>query len=125
MTKDTFRLIAAIPFSAIAMAATMAPRIEIYTILACSVHRPEYTRNHHLAKELNLPYLGNNEFFTPGPTLGVLAGHENIQQSINISFSQGQIHQSSTEDEQDCASDPVVQAAVAKLTAGQFDHLSS
>ena len=31
-----------IPFAAMAAAMTMAPRVEIYTQLACAAHRPDY-----------------------------------------------------------------------------------
>ena len=95
-----------------AMAATMAPRIEIYTILACRAYRPEDNR---ISNELNLPHLEGNELTTLGPTLGMLAA----RQSINIS-SQGKTHQFTTEDDQNCASDPDVQAVVAKLTTGNY-----
>lgn len=37
------RFIVAVPLAAIAMAATLAPKIEIYTILACEMYRPELT----------------------------------------------------------------------------------
>ncbi|KAF9265617.1 MFS general substrate transporter [Marasmius fiardii PR-910] len=36
-----FWLIALLPFIGVATAATMAPRIEMYTLLACRVHRPD------------------------------------------------------------------------------------
>ncbi|OBZ69346.1 putative membrane protein C14C4.07 [Grifola frondosa] len=35
--------LAFVPFATIAMSATVAPKIEIYTKLACEVHKPEYT----------------------------------------------------------------------------------
>ena len=121
VTNIPSRLIIAIPFTAMSVAATMAPRIEIYTILACRVHRPEYTRNNQFSYELNLPHVGGNELITPGPTFGMLADYRSARQDINISVLQGKMHQSTTEDDQNCASDPDVQAAVAKLTAGIYN----
>ena len=37
------RFICMIPFTAIATASCLAPRIEMYTRLACEVYKPEYT----------------------------------------------------------------------------------
>lgn len=79
MNKNNFRIMIVIPLSSIAAAATLAPRIEIFTALICRVHR--------------------SELFYP------LAG------TFSPSFS-------STRDR--CASDPVVQAAVAKLMTGKW-----
>lgn len=41
LTRISFRLLCALPFAAVAMSATIAPRIEIYTILACREMRPD------------------------------------------------------------------------------------
>ncbi|KAI0072772.1 MFS general substrate transporter [Panus rudis PR-1116 ss-1] len=73
-----------VPFTAIAMSASLAPRIEIYTKLACEVHRPEYS-----VGQGNTSASWINEFITAT----ILDGKEDKR----------------------CASDPVVQAAVAKL----------
>ena len=40
LTRAARRLIVSLPFTAIAVASTVAPRIEIYTMLVCSVYSP-------------------------------------------------------------------------------------
>jgi hypothetical protein len=70
------RLLAVVPFTSMAASAKIAPRLEIYTALACSVHKPD---------------IAGQEF-----GLHLLSGAPTIT----------------------CGSDPVVQAAVAKLIAG-------
>ncbi|KAM6500295.1 Major facilitator superfamily domain containing protein [Amanita muscaria] len=77
-------LLCLIPFSAIAMVSTLAPRIEIYTLLACKVHNPDV--------------------FNQSNSL--------LSRSVH-----NLLPQISAQDTQRCASDPVVQAAVAKLIA--------
>ncbi|THG94666.1 hypothetical protein EW026_g6843 [Hermanssonia centrifuga] len=75
-----------IPFAGAATAATLAPRIDIYTQLACAIHKPEYT-------------IGRG---SDGSGLLTLS-------QLSVTFS--------SEDERRlCAKDPVVQAAVAKLS---------
>lgn len=69
--KLHIRLLLSMPFTATAFAATLAPKVEIYTELACATHRPEIL-----------------------PAVFAFVGKANP-----------------------CASDPVVQAAVAKLSA--------
>ena len=84
------------------MSATTAPRIEIYTFLACSVHKPDiFDRTLRLGGYVRFP----NE---PSPHLvlrPVIPGVQTFSYAITAN---------------PCASDPVVQAAVAILTAGEF-----
>jgi len=122
------RLLLALPFASVSTAATLAPRIEIYTILACSVHKPEYTMHLRLSKQLGLPYLEDasdllvsnalRSGFVVSPLLPInVASEGNIAHIYLPDASNG------TDDDDKwldrCASDPVVQAAVAKLTAGE------
>jgi hypothetical protein len=111
----------ALPFTAAAMAATLAPRIEIYTILACSVHKPEYTM--HLSKlpDSNLLVSKSSPGFGTSPSMPANFATE---QDIARTYFTG-LPDASNDTEGDnkssnrCASDPEVQAAVAKLTAGE------
>lgn len=43
ITQYSDRLILISPLYTISLAATLAPRIDIYTQLACAIHKPEYT----------------------------------------------------------------------------------
>jgi hypothetical protein len=102
-----------LPFSAIAMAATIAPRIEIYTMLACGVHKPEHTSN---SDPSGIPTRSpfsygkySQEFGVPPPLLA------SVGFGSSVNGVETQIPQWKA-----CASDPVVQADVAKLTTGGF-----
>lgn len=46
------RFIFLVPFSAIAISATMAPRIQIYTQLVCDVYKPEFKAGRGADKSL-------------------------------------------------------------------------
>ena len=111
------RLLAIMPFTAIATSSTMAPRIEIYTTLACSIHRPEI-----FGESLQpLDILGSIVQLSMVPAVA----HKSSSMEISNVF---MIEKSLQIDDKDtlptrkqrCASDPVVQAAVAKLTAGEY-----
>lgn len=94
------RLIVLLPFGALASTATLAPRIEILTILACSVIKPEIfdvaKNSSSLSPFINLVPLINSTGFNhlANPGSGI---------------------------PQTCAQDPDVQAAVAQLSAGGPD----
>ncbi|KAF9819793.1 hypothetical protein IEO21_01884 [Rhodonia placenta] len=75
-----------IPLASVAMSATMAPRIEIYTRLVCDAYRPEYT-------------VGRGKDRLPNP---------------DVVFSPSVILDDKTYEL--CVADPVVQKAVAKLS---------
>ncbi|KAJ7444922.1 major facilitator superfamily domain-containing protein [Mycena latifolia] len=97
------------PLSTIAMSATMAPKVEIYTLLACSVHKPEIFRDTQLLST----FLPSSLRLPEEPTVGTA-----FPPSFDIAISNNTSTVISMDKPQasPCASDPVVQAAVAKLT---------
>lgn len=84
----------------ITLAATVAPRIAVYTRLACIAHKPEYTSidiwnpTRHALPTLFSP-------FSPDQPLPFSSKGGDAKSDL-------------------CASDPVVQAAVATLTLGEY-----
>ena len=112
------RLLAIMPFTSIAMSATMAPRIEIYTVLACSVHKPDIFKQSFPGLELGLVEEPKQ-----------LSTHSSVQLIDRVYLPHltdklGRAANGSVPTNPNlCASDPVVQAAVAKLTAGAFSDL--
>ena len=112
------RLLAIVPFTAIAASSTITPRIEIYTSLACSFLRPEYGESHQ----------------QPADILGLLHSVDcrisaMTHQSSCVNIPDGFMTDTSLRTngmdtpptrKQRCASDPVVQAAVAKLTTRAY-----
>jgi hypothetical protein len=98
------------------MAATLAPRIEIYTMLACNVHKPEYTANLHL---------GSTGFPFPTKIAGEYGVIPTVLYNISAPLITGKISSGGGQNPNTCASDPVVQAAVAKLTIGKLDFANS
>ena len=121
----------ALPFASVSTAATLAPRIEIYTILACSVHKPEYTMYLKLSKQLGLPYIEDaSDLLVSNALFGSVASPlmpVNVASEGNIAhiYFADLPDASNGTDSGDkslnrCASDPEVQAAVAKLTAGEL-----
>ncbi|PPQ99088.1 hypothetical protein CVT24_009355 [Panaeolus cyanescens] len=114
-------LLCAIPFTSIATSATIAPRIEIYTILACSVHKPDIFK-------LNYPDLGLGIQTTTGPLANISSPYwqgSYLEDTTPHAASSNLHHGNFGSNQIDippekrnlCASDPVVQAAVAKLIA--------
>lgn len=100
--------------------ALIAPRVEMYTVFACQVHAPEYEPNGiHLVQPhstLSMNTTGIQDAFPLVP----FAAHESVQPvSVYIPASQGPSKQQ-VPDRDRCTSDPVVQAAVAELSAGLF-----
>ncbi|KAK7054690.1 hypothetical protein VNI00_003153 [Paramarasmius palmivorus] len=92
-------LIAMLPISAMAMAATIAPRVEVYTMLACRVHKPDiYYESDYYAPQLQA--FGNSTTS--------LFQQSQLNANVHIELAKAN----------PCAADPVVQAAVAKLAAG-------
>lgn len=104
-----------VPFSAIAMSACAAPRIEVYTELVCLAHRPEYT-------------VGDRNMIqhpTPIDTLSVSSAFQIISAVIDRnSINDNPLSYESAAQKDDrqrkCFEDPVVQAATAKLIAGEY-----
>ena len=100
------------PFTAIAMATTIAPRIEIYTMLVCSVYKPDIFKQNYPGVDasrldLSAPNLAS---VAPSPTLIPIYLPELITEPPKSGNNSTLPNQ--------CASDPVVQAEVARLTAG-------
>lgn len=118
LTTSTHRLLAIYPLTAIAMSATIAPKIEVYTLLACSVHRPDILR-HMISKNGHL-------FDTPRALSDVL---ENEPVTLQTESTDGlaalvvpglrKNDTNAPDKPATCAADPVVQAAVAKLSASE------
>ncbi|OJA18416.1 hypothetical protein AZE42_06992 [Rhizopogon vesiculosus] len=102
-------------------AAIIAPQVEIYTLLACRVHVPEYEPNNiHLVQPLSMLSMnttGTEDWFTLDmPSVA----HESARPvSLYIPANLGPSGRLFP-DRNQCASDPVVQAAVAQLSAGPF-----
>jgi hypothetical protein len=95
--------------AAMAQTITIAPRIEIFTTLACMVHKPEYTSVDAV-----------NPFWA-----------SLVPDTQNSSTNNSSLYLVFFKDASDstgsklnrCASDPVVQAAVATLTLGKYYRL--
>lgn len=121
---EHLRLLGILPFTAIAMAATLAPRIEIYTILACSVHKPDIFKETYTG--IDLPYSGFPFGGAPSISLPSAGARVSPLQDAEIGtrftpdmvLRFGNHTQPKPTNPNLCASDPTVQAAVAKLTAG-------
>jgi len=96
-------ILAVLPFTAMAMSACIAPRVEIYTELACRAHKPEYKTGRRISVTgIAYPQLIAN--FTESntdPFLPILNFDDNAALDMD----------------KRCAKDPEVQAAAAKLIA--------
>lgn len=107
----------------------MAPRIEVYTSLACRVHKPEIFKqsfpniDHGIFETETVKVaVDNHSFSFPILPSLILPGLETIIAPSN-SFSYQNVIQPANPNL--CASDPIVQAAVAKLSTGKLsDHMS-
>ena len=110
------RILCMVPFSAIAMSACAAPRVEIYTELVCRTHRPDYT-------------FGDRNIYPhsviPG-SIDVASLPEDISSMANTwpfyvgaTIPEAPKLLGEKEDKQrECFEDPVIQAGAAKLIAG-------
>jgi hypothetical protein len=102
------------------MAGTIAPRVEIYTTLACRVHRPEYwctapPSPHNLAAYLDERDLGySHPHQSP---FDLVLGQPRWDDLVPAAESQN----STKTNPNLCAKDKVVQAAVAKLNVGEHN----
>ena len=107
------RLLCIMPFAAIAMSATLAPRVEIFTTLACRVHRPDIY-------DQDFSSLMGNAGDSSRATSKIILSHvsSNFFQVHNVSTRRLEYNQLIVQGKR-CASDPVVQAAVAKLLASK------
>ena len=98
------------PFSAMAMSACVAPRVEIYTELACRAHRPDYETGRK---------------FSEPPMVFQVVEPQAISNYTedDISFIVPSLNygdNSAPEELNPCAKDPEVNAAAAKLIAGKL-----
>ena len=94
------------PFNAIALSSKMAPRIEIYTTLACAEHRPDIAPRVGHGRILHLDVNTHPEI----PVAYVQFPEFHFNETIKTD--------STPPNWKKCAADPVVQASVAKLIAG-------
>lgn len=95
-------ILVAFPFSTMAFSATMAPKVEIFTQLACRAHKPELFGN----------IFGDNPQIIFSPIVKTAP-------SVDLSFT------TTLGKPNACASDPIVQAAVARFNAGKITYSSA
>ncbi|KAF8163650.1 major facilitator superfamily domain-containing protein [Crassisporium funariophilum] len=120
-------LLGIMPFTSIAMAVTIAPRIEIYTMIACSVHKPDIFRQNFPGLELGTQGFSANRssgvdkfryFAEPGQAYNSPLEPLYFQDTVTLAGPWSKNDEDIPPNRRNlCASDPVVQAAVAKLTA--------
>jgi hypothetical protein len=108
------------PFAAIATSSTIAPRIEIYTTLACSILRPDHGESPQQPDILG--FLHSNDCIFPAASV---AHQSSCMDISDVFMTDKSLQTNNTVDtpptrKQRCASDPVVQAAVAKLTSRAY-----
>ena len=109
------RLLIIIPFASIGTSATLAPRIEVYTTLACSIHRPDIFGESFQQLDILDLLQDSNDYGIPA------VAHQSRSDIFMIGKSlQTNDAAAPPTRKQRCASDPVVQAAVAKLTSGVY-----
>jgi len=94
------------PLTSIATSATLAPRVEVYTILACAVHKPDILGQ-------NFPEIA------PGRRIDFRDFHARTHK-LHPLLDYRSLSEADSPNQNLCATDPVVQAATAKLIAGQI-----
>ncbi|THG99442.1 hypothetical protein EW145_g7263 [Phellinidium pouzarii] len=115
-------LLCTMPFSAMAGAACAAPRVEIYTLLACLEHKPEYTVGSQLGNS-SISLYGVDDVFSSELEGAYDFPNTELRSSIIDFKSSHAVHGDSaipndnTETINKCATDPIVGAATAKLIA--------
>ncbi|KZP31830.1 MFS general substrate transporter [Athelia psychrophila] len=111
-------LMVAVPFTASSMGMTMAPRVEIYTVLACAIHRPEYAKHLKLSKDMGLPYEEYAHDVSPVLPLPPLALGTPVDLDVSPALNDTLYFEEPAAPGglDKCASDPQVQATVASLT---------
>ncbi|KAF9479286.1 MFS general substrate transporter [Pholiota conissans] len=115
------RLLAIMPLLSVAASVTMAPKIEVYTLLACSIHRPDIYDLNRLSPELpslyNVPTGASVLHNSIRPPLARLISATGIRRRSQLFDPVTAVGNGTTPDHRtQCASDPVVKTAVAKLT---------
>ena len=105
------RVLAMMPLSSIAFSSTVAPRVEIYTQLACAVHNPEIFNDQDTqiltSKGFSTSFLQDEHSTTTS------------YHNATLDFVLGDNETDGPAAKPNCASDPAVQAAVAKLAASE------
>ena len=105
------------PLIAIASSSTITPRIEIYTTLACSILKPEYGESPQQPDIVG--FLHSNDCRSSAvahqSSCVVISDILTIYKSLQTKGPDTPLTR-----KQRCASDPVVQAAVAKLTTRAY-----
>ncbi|KAG1754617.1 major facilitator superfamily domain-containing protein [Suillus lakei] len=112
-------LVFATPLASIGFSAVIGPRVEMYTVLACRVHAPELPYEPNVMLQLAQPHsmLSTNMAGTLHDGFNLSAASVSAQPvSLYIPANTGP-QQEHVPDRDQCASDPVVQAAVAQLSA--------
>jgi hypothetical protein len=114
------RLLMITPFTSIAISATTAPRIEVYTTLACSIHRPDIFGESSQQLDI-LDFIQHSDDHGI-PVVAHPSSSVDIKVHVSMTEKSLQTNDADTPPtrKQRCASDPVVQAAVAKLTSGAY-----
>ena len=97
----------------------IAPRIEVYTTLACRVHKPDIFEQSFPGLELSLVDASGVFGQLPHTDSSELLVDQIYFPRLTNNLGQTTRENPATKPNR-CASDPVVQAAVAKLTAGAF-----
>ena len=115
----------AVPFSAAVKSATLAPKVEIYTLLACRVHKPDIyheSRIYDAFSEVVAPRVDfartieSDLKFPWAPINNSLVGTEAEERQNFVVLTGRAIGKKPNSP---CAADPTVQAAVARLSAGE------
>lgn len=117
------RLVFATPLASIGFSATIGPRVEMYTALVCRVHAPElqHAQNGmlHLAQPHSLLFMNTartlHDGLNPYDPSAPFVSAQPVSLYVPADTGPQQLY---APDRDQCASDPVVQAAVAQLSAG-------
>ena len=109
------RVVFGLPFGSIGFSALLAPKVALYTRLACRAHiRPEYVPN-----DLALSFSSASNFSVDSPIPYVSDDSQVTLEPVYVPyFASLNYIQDDSDSERRCASDPVVQATAARLSAG-------
>lgn len=119
------------PLSSIAGGSTIAPRVEILTMLACDHHKPEYTAGHGMEDlGVRLPrwmhrgsdditIFGDNARSTAVNAHAFWTTDTKANNADMVYFIEEAGGNTTVPNPSMCKSDPVVQRAVTKLTASK------
>ncbi|KAJ7905702.1 major facilitator superfamily domain-containing protein [Mycena olivaceomarginata] len=107
-------LILCTPLSTIAASASLAPKVEIYTLLACSVHKPEIFRDRHWLPGSVASSLSTGPVDTTFPP----------SFDIAMNTSAPDVTPMADYPTKECSSDPVVMGVLGCLTTGFWGSFS-